>query len=68
MMRSAREAGEWTPRTALGRMVLKGDVTTLSEALATNLPLREPEIVDILLPELEDEVLDVNMVQRMTDS
>ncbi|HKZ62889.1 MAG TPA: 30S ribosomal protein S5, partial [Thermoplasmata archaeon] len=46
----------------------KGDVTTLSEALATNLPLREPEIVDILLPELEDEVLDVNMVQRMTDS
>src|SRR5690606_32161109 len=31
-------------------------------------PLREPEIVDILLPELKDEVLDLNMVQRMTDS
>jgi small subunit ribosomal protein S5 len=30
--------------------------------------LREPQIVDILLPDLADEVLDVNMVQRMTDS
>jgi small subunit ribosomal protein S5 len=40
----------------------------MSEALNSGLPLRETEIVDILLPELEDEVLDVNMVQRMTDS
>jgi len=56
------------PKTILGKIVLRGELTTLGEALATNLPLREPEIVDILLPELEDEVLDVNMVQRMTDS
>jgi small subunit ribosomal protein S5 len=60
--------GEWVPRTTLGKMVIKGELTTLGEGLATGLPLREPEIVDILLPELEDEVLDVNMVQRMTDS
>jgi small subunit ribosomal protein S5 len=40
----------------------------MHDALASGLPLREPEIVDILLPELGDEVLDVNMVQRMTDS
>ncbi len=67
-MREQRSVGEWVPKTTLGRKVLKGDVTTMAEALATSLPLREPEIVDILLPELEDEVLDVNMVQRMTDS
>lgn len=60
--------GEWVPRTTLGKFVLNGDITTLGEGLATGLPVREPEIVDILLPELEDEVLDVNMVQRMTDS
>ncbi len=58
----------WKPRTRLGQLVMKGDITTLSDALKTGLPLREAEIVDILLPELEDEVLDVNMVQRMTDS
>ena len=63
-----RNLADWTPRTKLGRLVLKGEVTTFDEALATGFPLREPEIVDVLLPELEDEVLDVNMVQRMTDS
>ena len=62
------KSAEWAPRTTLGRMVISGELTTLGEGLATGLPLREPEIVDILLPELEDEVLDVNMVQRMTDS
>jgi len=59
---------DWTPKTRLGKMVLNGDVTTMSQALATKLPLREPEIVDILLPDLKDEVIDVNIVQRMTDS
>ena len=59
---------EWNPKTRLGKMVLDGEVTTMSNALATKLPLREPEIVDILLPELADEVIDLNMVQRMTDS
>jgi len=59
---------DWVPKTRLGKLVAEGKITTMSEALRSRLPLREPEIVDILLPELVDEVLDVNMVQRMTDS
>jgi len=59
---------DWTPKTRLGKMVLNGEITTMSQALATKLPLREAEIVDILLPDLKDEVIDVNIVQRMTDS
>ncbi|MFA1612200.1 30S ribosomal protein S5 [Halobellus rubicundus] len=58
----------WTPRTRLGRMVQDGDVTSMEQALNTGLPLKEPELVDQLLPGLDDEVLDINMVQRMTDS
>jgi small subunit ribosomal protein S5 len=58
----------WVPKTELGRRVYSDEVTTMSQALATGLPLREPQIVDKLLPGLHDEVLDVNMVQRMTDS
>jgi small subunit ribosomal protein S5 len=58
----------WQPKTKLGKMVKEGKITNMSDAIATRLALREPEIVDILLPDLEDEVLDVNMVQRMTDS
>jgi len=64
------EAGAefWEPKTRLGQMVKDGEITTIKDALATGLKIREPEIVDILLPDLDDEVLDVNMVQRMTDS
>lgn len=65
-----REAtlADWVPKTKLGKIVKNGEITSMSDALKTGLPLREPEIVDILLPELDDEVIDVNMVQRMTDS
>ncbi len=59
---------DWVPKTRLGKLVAEGKITTMSDALKSRLPLREPEIVDILLPDLADEVLDVNMVQRMTDS
>lgn len=65
---SQRNSNGWEPRTRLGRMVQDGDVTSMQQALDTGLPLKEPEIVDQLLPGLEDEVLDINMVQRMTDS
>jgi small subunit ribosomal protein S5 len=62
------EAGEWVPLTRLGKLVREGQVTTMGEALASGLPIREYQIVDTLLPEIRDEVLDINMVQRMTDS
>jgi len=60
--------GGWTPQTRLGRRVRDGEVESMGDALRTGLPIKEPEIVDQLLPGLEDEVLDINMVQRMTDS
>ena len=64
----SRNNNGWEPRTRLGRMVQNGDVTSMDQALETGLPLKEPAIVDQLLPGLDDEVLDINMVQRMTDS
>ena len=58
----------WQPRTRLGRMVSNGQILTYEEALKTGLPIREVEIVDALLPGMTDDVLAVNMIQRMTDS
>jgi len=58
----------WVPKTELGRRVHAGEITTMGDAIRSGLPLREAQIVDQLLPNLHDEVLDVNMVQRMTDS
>ena len=58
----------WEPKTRLGKLVRSSEIKNMSDALKIGLPLREPEIIDILLPEIGDEVIDVNMVQRMTDS
>jgi len=59
---------EWVPRTRLGKLVFEGQVTTFDEAVSSGLPIKEAGLVDVLVPGLEDEVLDINMVQRMTDS
>ena len=59
---------KWVAKTELGRMVVSGEITTIQDALATGLPLREPPIIDLLVPDLLEEVIDIHMVQRMSDS
>jgi small subunit ribosomal protein S5 len=58
----------WVPRTKVGRLVKEGRITSVDEIYRRNLPILEPEIVDILLPNLEHEVIDVGIVQKMTDA
>jgi small subunit ribosomal protein S5 len=62
------EMEEWVPLTGLGTQVLAGKISGIDEVLESGRPIKEPQIVDYFLPDLEDEVLDINMVQRMTDS
>jgi len=59
---------EWAPKTRLGKLVAEGKIKTIDEALASGLPIKEPQIVDILLPNLDEDILEISMVQRMTDS
>lgn len=58
----------WVPRTKVGRMVVEGKISSLSEIFEKNLPLLEPEIVDYLLPDLKFERIDISVVQKMTDA
>ncbi len=62
------EEPEWIPKTRLGRMVKNGEIKDISEIYKIDLPIMEPEIIDTLLPEVEEEVIDINMVQRMHKS
>ncbi len=64
----AVEVEEWVPLTGLGKMVARGEIASIDEVLKSGKPIKEPQIVDAFLPDLEDEVLDITMVQRMTDS
>ena len=64
---------EWMtqgPRTRLGRMVVSGEITTFEQAVASRLPIREPEIVDAFFqPNLFVEMIGrPRRIQRMTDS
>ncbi len=58
----------WVPRTKLGKMVRDGHVTSVEEIFTDGLKIREPEIVDVLLPDLEEEVININLVQQQTDA
>ena len=62
-----REAG-WVPKTKLGKMVQIGQVLSLDEVFTQGLRVMEPEIVDVLLPDLKQEVLGIGFVQKQTDA
>ena len=59
---------EWVPKTRLGRMVYEGEITSLDEVFKLGYPIREWEIVDFLLPNLKDEVVDIKVVQKVSDA
>ncbi len=59
---------EWVPRTSLGKMVLEGRLTSLTEIFNQGFKIQEPEIIDTLIPDLQQEVLDINLVQKQTDA
>ena len=62
-----REVG-WIPKTKLGKMVQSGQVLSLDEVFTQGLRVMEPEIVDVLLPDLKQEVLGIGFVQKQTDA
>jgi len=66
--REEKNFDNWIPKTKVGKLVKSGEITNIEEIYQRNLPILEPEIVDMLIPTLEDEVLKLKMVQRVTDS
>ncbi len=59
---------DWEPVTRLGRMVKSGEIRDIKDVFKSGLPIMETEIIDTLLPDMEEEVLDINIVQRMHKS
>jgi small subunit ribosomal protein S5 len=58
----------WVPRTKLGKMVLDGKISSIEELFMEGLKIREAEIVNILLPDLQEEVINIGLVQKQTDA
>jgi len=58
----------WVPKTQLGRQVYEGQVSSIYEIFEEGQRIKEVEIVDVLVPDLKDEVININLVQKQTDA
>ncbi len=68
MSSSSDKFESWVPRTRLGKMILERQISSIEELFMEGLKIREPEIVDILLPDLQEEVINIGLVQKQTDA
>lgn len=59
-----KSLADWVPRTELGRLVKNGEITSMDDVYARNLPVLEPEIVDSLL-ELSEKMVDFQKTTRV---
>ncbi len=67
--RSREDALErWVPKTRLGRMVREGQISSIHEIFEEGYRIKEVEIIDVLVPDLRDDVIDINLVQKQTDA
>ena len=67
MSRIRRVDEEWIPKTRLGELVKEG-LINLDQIYQSNLVVKEKEIIDMLLPQLAEDVVTIKMVQQMTAS
>ena len=59
---------QWVPKTRFGKMIQEGRITSIEEIFMGGMQLKEPQIADTLLPDLQEEVIDINLVQKQTDA
>ncbi len=58
----------WEPKTRIGRKVKAGEITSMEQIFDTGKPILEPEIIDVIIPDLESETISISPTQRTTDS
>ena len=66
--RRAANVEEWVPKTRLGKMIQEGKIATMEDLFLSGIKISEPQIVDALLPDIQEEVINVNLVQKQTDA
>lgn len=64
----AQSLEQWVPKTRLGKLVQEGKITSIEEVFTEGLPIKEPQIVDALIPEIKEEVINISLVQKQTDA
>ena len=57
---------KWVPKTQLGKMVLEGQISSIYEIFEEGYRIKEVEIIDILIPDLVDDVIDISGIDTNT--
>ncbi|MCX6800950.1 MAG: 30S ribosomal protein S5 [Candidatus Diapherotrites archaeon] len=65
--RKQKTLNDWVPKTALGRKVKVGEITSIEEIFEKGWKILEPEVVDSLL-RLEEETIEVAKTTRVVTS
>ncbi len=59
---------DWQPKTRLGMLVKEGKIASIYDIFMKGYVVKEPEIIRLLVPNLEYEVLEIRLVQKQTDA
>jgi small subunit ribosomal protein S5 len=62
------ELNAWKPKTELGKKVKNEEITSIDEIFEKGQRILEPEIVDTLLPEMEEELIDFKKTTKVRRS
>ena len=49
-------------------MIQEGKITSIEDVFLSGIKISESQIVDSLIPDLQEEVINVNLVQKQTDA
>ena len=63
-----KKLAAWAPKTELGRMVQRSEVTEIGQIFENNYKILEPEIIDFMLPNLEETIVESTKTTRVRRS
>ena len=58
----------WAPKTKVGKMVVERKIMTMLDVILNGHVVQEAEVIKLLIPDLEYEVLEIKLVQKQTDA
>ena len=66
--RKEKELSDWIPKTETGKLVKEGKIENYNQLLSRNLPVLEPEIIDFLIPNLQEKVIEIRKTTKVRRS